>query len=222
MKSTKNNQQNRTNEYDDLRLKDAPSFTKYMEKLVEGLSNKTRTLPKVDEKGHSECWFAEDLYADKDKATEEVAAELKKLRRYRGLVKQEISRCEKNLEQIRTDIGRLHLNEPKDKYADAERAQEFKYKEARQYQKRIVDVIPRAEKAIAEARAKKFPGRKPRKSFRPPHALNGGLTDLGGSGFSDPAPIRSLPTGWPLKNEIDNLISLGPLLKKDSKGSLLS
>ena len=212
MKSNENDHQGKPNEQDDLSLKDVDSFVHYMKGLVEELFSKIRVLPKVDQEGNSECPFAEDLYAQKDESMEKVEKESQKLPRYLGLVEKEIARCSANLEQISADRSSLNLEEAKEKYNVAKRSQESQYNSAIQQRKALVDLISRTEQALAMARSKEFPGRKPQKSFRPPAGRLGGW---GTSGSTDQASKGSSPRPS-LETEIDTLISLGPLGRRDS------
>ncbi len=197
-----------SNEYNPLRLDQVASSIDHMETLLEDLSARMSVLPDVDEKGRSECPFAEDLYAKKEEAEEKVARELGQLRRYPGLVNEEMSRCRKNLEQLRSDGGRLNRDETKEHYSFAEGSQEAHYRMADQLYQKLIDLIPRAEEALRLAGTKRFPGIKPQKSVsvsKPP----------GSDRFTPmaPRPVSSQAMGPSLGKEIDSLMSIGPLGK---------
>lgn len=213
MKLKENDQKGLPKGQDGLSLKDVDSFIHYMNGLLEELLSKIQVLPKVDkEEGRSECPFAEDLYAEKDDFAEKVEKESKKLQRYLRLVEQEIARCRGNLGQISADAGSLNLGEAKERYAAAKRAQEFQYERAIQQRKALMDLISRTEKTLTLARSKTFPGRKPRKNFRPPA---GALDGWAAKGFTNGATVEAIEARPQFKTEIDRLISLGPLGRKD-------
>jgi chromosome segregation ATPase len=212
MTINENDQQTHPREHNNFSLEHVDSSTSTGKQLVEELSSKTRELPKVEEDGSSECPFAEALYAQKDESIEKVEKELQELHGYLSLVEQEIARCEGNLQRINADAGSLNLDEAKDKYRVAIRSQESEYNNAVRQRKALIDLIARAEEALALARAKAFPGRKPQKNYR----LAPGT--FGGWGATDSAsrPSNADPGLPSFKDEIDDLISLGPLGKEDS------
>jgi hypothetical protein len=211
MQVTTNNKRG-VEKHDDLNIENIDSTISYMKSLVEGLLNAISVLPKVDEEGNSECPFAEDLYAQKEEAAEKVEAELPKLRGYVGVVEQEIARCEANLQEINADSGSLNLPEAKGKYNEAVRAQETQYKKAIGQRKALTDTISRAEEALSLSRSKAFPVRKPQKSYHPPVGGFGG----GGTPWSTDIADRAFQGRPSFKREMDNLISLGPLGRKDT------
>jgi hypothetical protein len=207
MRFNANNQQTRPKEVDGLSLKDVDSFIHYMNGLLEELTSKVRALPKVDQEGNSECPFAEDLYAQKDECMEKVEQESQKLQPYLVLVEEEIARCRANLGRISSDASSLNLDEAKERYDAAKRSQESQYNNALRQRKALTDLVSRTKETLALAQSRAFPGRKPPKSSRPPAGAFGGW---GGTGSRNGA--SKVPPGRPsLKNEIDSLISLGPL-----------
>ena len=212
MKINENDQQTRRKEPDDLSLEYVDSSISYKKGLVEELSSKTGQCPKVDQKGRSECPFAEDLYAEKEDVTEKVEKELQKLQRYLMLVEQEIARCSANLEQISADAGSLNIEQAKERYAAAKWSQESQYNKAVEQRNALIDLIARTEKTLAMARSKKFPGRKPQKGFRfPAGGSEGWEATRSANGEAHETP----PDRTSLKTEIESLISVGPLGRKD-------
>jgi septal ring factor EnvC (AmiA/AmiB activator) len=208
MPSNENMNQGKTKRQEDFSLKDVDSFISYMNRLLEQLLSKAQVCPKVDQEGNSECPFAEDLYAEKEEFSEKVEKESKKIQRFLQVVDQEIDRCSNNLERISADSRSLNSDEAKEKYAIAQRAQEAEYKKAIQQRRALTELISKTEKVLALARAKTFPGRKPQKSFRPPAGALGGW----GGNSSMNGATAARPS---FKTEIDRLISLGPLGRKD-------
>jgi len=212
MRLNANDQQTRPKEVGGLSLKDVDSFIHYMNGLLEELSSKVGALPKVDQEGNSECPFAEELYVQKDECMEKVERESQKLQHYLVLVEEEVARCRSNLERISADASSLNLDEAKERYDAAKRSQESQYNNVLRQRKALTDLASRTQKMLALARSKAFPGRNPQKSFRAPAGAFGGWGATGSpSGTSDGIPGRPL-----FKNEIDSLISLGPLGNKNS------
>jgi hypothetical protein len=215
MKPSKNNQHDQAKKFADLDLKDVDSYTSFLEKLLETLQSKINVLPKVDDKGRSECPFAENLYAQKEEATSNVIEELKKASRYLALLEQEISRLRQNLAQIESDTGALHLDQAKEKYITAKRSQEIHIEKNIHRKMRLSDLIARAEKLMQLAHKKKWPGGKPKERFRTPPLMAGGPTGVGATGFQNAIPDVPLPPSPAFKTEIDSLMTLGPLGKKN-------
>ena len=207
MKKTGNDQKNRSKESKDIRLEDVDSDMKIMSTLLGELQSKINILPKVDENGRSECPFAEDLYFEKEKAAKKVSEYLEKMHRYVGLVEQEIVRFHNNIATIRADANSLFLIQAKENYKQAEESQIFHIKKTTDQKKDLLDLISRAEKMLQLARGEKWPGEKPEKRFCPP-AMTGGQAGLGNSGFQGQTPVESFPSRSPIKNEVDNLMSL--------------
>ena len=211
MQATTNNKRG-VEKHDDLSIENVDSAIYHMKSLVQDLSNAISVLPKVDEEGNSECPFAETLYAQKDEAAEKVAVELPKLYRCVGVAEREIARCEANLQKINADSGSLNVPEAKEKYNEAIRAQEAQYKKAVERRKALMDTISMAEKGLSVALSKAFPWRKPQKTYYPPGGAFGG----GGPAGSSAGVPKAFHGGPAFKGEIDNLISLGPLGRKDT------
>jgi hypothetical protein len=212
MKINENEQQPRSRAQDDLNLKDVNSYIYYMKGLAKDLLSKINSLPNVDKDGNSECPFAEDLYAQKDEFMEKVEQESQKMYRYLSLVEHEITRCRANLERISADAGSLNFDEAKKKYEAAMRSQESEYNEVIGKRKALIDLIKMVEETLSMARSKMFPGRKPQKGFRFPAGRSEGWeATQSASGEA----YETTPGRPSLKNEIDNLISVGPLGRKD-------
>jgi hypothetical protein len=213
MKNNENSDKSRPKGQDELSLKDIDSYIHYMHGLLDELETKFKILPKVDQEGNSECPFAEDLYAEKEEFLEKVEKESRKIQGYLRLVEQEIARCRGNLGKIRSDARSLHLDEAKEKYDAAKRAQETQYKKAIQQRTALMDLTSRTAKVLALARSKTFPGRKPQKGFRPPAGALGGWRPNGSIKEATDKPPASRPS---FESEIDDLISLGPLGRKEN------
>jgi uncharacterized phage infection (PIP) family protein YhgE len=206
------NYQGRPKTQDDLTMKDLNSFIYLLKQLVEQLSSATSMLPKVDEAGNSECPFAEKLYAQKDECMEKLEKELQKLPRYHAFLGKEIARCRSNLDQISKGASSLNRYETKEKFEAAKRSQQAEYNDAIRKRKDLTDLNSRAEKMLALAGSKAFPGGKPQKGYRvPAEAFGGG--EATGSSYR---PSVASPGRPSVQNEIDSLISSGPLGRKES------
>jgi hypothetical protein len=180
---------------DDLTLRDMDSIVEYMDTLLEDLDKQTGMCPKVDEKGKSECPFAEDVYAKKDMAAEEVTEHLQKLRVFPKLLQEEWAKLRSNLAQVREDLWYLHDKSAREKYRSSAEALEKSIQKNLDKKQQILDLISRAEKLLDLAYKKKWPLGKPKEQRNYP------LLTLG-SAFN---PGPSLGT------EVGSLFSLGPI-----------
>lgn len=206
------NYQGRPRIQNDLTMRDLDSFSYSLKQLVEQLSSATSVLPNVDEEGNSECPFAEKLYAKKDECMEKLEKELQELPRYQAFLEKEISRCSSNLDQIGKGVNSLYHDETKEKFEAAKRAQQAEYNDAIRKRKDFTALISRAEKVLALARSKEFPGDKSHKGFGP---QSGAFEGQGATG--SPYGPSVAPPGRPsVQDEIDSLISSGPLNRKES------
>ncbi|MDY6838835.1 MAG: hypothetical protein SWH78_12770 [Thermodesulfobacteriota bacterium] len=176
----------------------------HTDKVLAQLAQKVRVLPKVDEKGRSECPFAEDLYAAKEEAAEKVREVLDKMPGYLRAVDREILRCKRNLAQVRSDAASLHLDKAQGKYHSAQENYRFQHKKYMQVRQRLIDLRSQAQKALQKACANKWPAGKPQKKFH-------------GS-----APARIAPAshakgslGPSLATEVNSLLSLDHFSRKD-------
>jgi hypothetical protein len=195
----------------DLSLKSTDSEMKTMVNLLKTLSKKTAELPRVDGKGQSECGWAEDLYAENEELIKKVTQNLKKLREHLSVVEKVITGHRKNLDQIRMDANSLHLSKAKKQYSFAELSQEFLYKKALEKKKALEDLFSWAEKVLNLAREKRFPGGEPRKKFRPPPEFSASMEGRPANNPTN-AGFQARPASGPsFANQINDLMSLGPI-----------
>lgn len=194
-----------------LNIRDLDSAMASFRSELEHLSKRIDILPRVEKDGSSECHFAEDLYADKEEAAEKVAQRLRDISGYMPLVEREITRCCNNLTTISSDKGRLRDDEAIAQYQHALRAQQHHYQKAVERRKALQELIQQAEQLLSKANAKQYPGKKPKKRFRPPAGAFGGLPV---PRVSMAAPISISPAfdrpSLP-RSELGDLLSLGPL-----------
>ena len=207
---TKNNLHNRKAN-NDFEIGQVVSSMKSMEELLKKLSAKVNELPKLDGKSRSECKSAEDQYAEKEEMVDEAVNGLNGLRKQKDKLNREIGRCQHNLKQIQTDAAHLNLNQAKERYSFAKLSQDLEYKKTIRLGKELADLIALSEKVISHAKSKRFPGKKPKKKFQPPPELFEKLAGRRPKDFPGPKHFVPPPFLSPSDNEIDNLISLGPL-----------
>jgi hypothetical protein len=191
----------------DLEMRDVDSMIQFMPNYLEKLQSKIDILPKVDKEGRSECPFAEDLYFEKDQEAEEVAKKLKRLRLCLEFVVRELTRLRQDLARTMADAGSLHLKKAKEEYSHAVRSLRVHIKKNIDRRNKLIDLISQTEKLLNTAHSKKWPLGKPKERRRFP-AIPSGQKSSFGSGVISSTPALSGP---PLKGEIGNLLSLGPI-----------
>jgi len=182
-----------------------------MEDLLNKLSEKVKHLPKVNKKVSLKDGKIENMYAEKEEAVDKVVKEVNQLRGFVDIVNREIARCTGNLNQLGKDVNSLHLGEAKEKYKFAKLSQEFKHKKAKQQKKELQNVVSWAKKVLVLAQSKKFPGRKPKKIFRPPLEILAALAGVRPTGPHNPAQASPFASAPAPNSEMNNLLSLGPL-----------
>ena len=174
-------------EYEELGLRwNLPRLLLRAEQLLSKLEN-SLGLPDVDEDGHSECPFAEHIYAEKEEAEEVVTRLLENFHGYLQVIEKRLKECEINLRQIRADSTQLNSAEAREHYSAAEIAEIIENSVYMRQKRQVEDIIPRMEKALAEAAKKQYPGKKPEKSE--------GFLSGGGSYWPTTAPVGFGHTG---------------------------
>jgi hypothetical protein len=170
------------------------------EQLVMQLEAQMKQLPHVDETGASECYFAEDLYAEKERLEREVLAGMTRLSGYLLALEKWIDRCEKNLERIEADAHKLNHAETQGCYWDAANHQRGEYRLAVQDKDAVYIALEKAKAVLQVSSTRKFPGREPQKrTFAPVGTPRGPTTSR-----------RSSP-GGDLGAEVEGLFSMGPV-----------
>jgi len=179
------------------------------EKSMKELEKKMSYLPRIDSEGNSECPFAEDLYAQKEEAEKEVVRSVDWLKDCLPLLNREISRCQKNLNHIRNDAGRLATPEAKSQYVVAERMLMREYLEAVENRKRAEFLLEKAHVILKRARGRKYPGKIPqRRSFSPESAPPSHRITSG----TGPGPQPDSRQGPALGTGLAGIFSIGPLM----------
>ena len=176
--------------------------------LVDNLERAVSQLPHVDSYGYSSCppKVVFELYARKEKCEREVASYISTLTEILALLEKEVERYRKNLDRIRTDAGRLHRDEAKEKYSQAEQAQELELRRARDEKDAVYMVLRRAEVALKISRDHQIPDVR-RKEPAKSEDQKGDRRDLPISMSTD----RGDPSPG---SELDGLISLGPWIRR--------
>ena len=129
-----------------------------------------------------------------------LSSELNKLQGYKAKLSREVLRCEKNLDRIRTDSEKLNLAETRECYSDAEDQQQKQLDEVVCDREAVSWAISKVQAALRSSR--------------------GGGFGVGGQ-FGPASPNGSSPwcRNGPVRlgNEVDGLLSFGPLgQKKDN------
>ena len=206
--------QDQRKQHSELRLENVDSFMASLAGLLDTLKTKVNVLPRVDDKGNSECPFAEDLYAERDEAEERVAEALQDASGYMELLDREIARLRGSFGRVQADANSLNSLRAKEEYQNAAQALEHHIGKNLERRKALSELIASAEKLLAFSRAKKWPVDKPQKSFRPGAVLGGDLTGVRSLGPQASKPIGSGSSATLRDSVLDSLISLGPLSKK--------
>lgn len=207
MESRENGEIKRQNSPEDVTLRDLDSCLRHMSTLLDTLETKINVLPKVDEKGVSECPDAESFYAQKEEEAEKVAGYLERLRSLLVLLEEELGRLRANLSRVQADAGSLHLKGAKERYLSAKQGLEHHIQKNLDKKKGILDLISRAEEMLRSAGAKKWPLGKPKERRQFPSITSGTRRDFDPT-LSSGAPSHS---GLSFEKEVENLFSLGPL-----------
>lgn len=182
-------------------LKELGTFISSLGKQIEKLDSAVKILPIVDEKGKSECPFAEQLYLQKEEAEDKLNEYIEKGPKYVDLLSKEISKGHQNLRQVESDHPSLNSPQAKEKYKFAIHAQKQNILKNRDQLQKLKDIISKALELIQKSKLKQWPLGKPKErnfgfsnNTNPPKALH----DRGLSGPS-------------IKTEANSLISIGPL-----------
>jgi hypothetical protein len=140
---------------------------------------------------------SKDVYARsrRRQLRDKLTSDMDKLRRFRMALDREVLRCQKNLETIRSDAGRLNLPEAMEHYSEAERQQRMQHYKAVSDRDAIVQTLTTAQAALRASQNMGVPTWDP---FPPD--LPARLPLPGDRSYRDV-----------LGNEVDGLLSLGPL-----------
>ena len=148
---------------ENVNLKEAEKGLENTKKCMEDLDRSVHSLPSVDENGNSECPFADELYAKKEELQKTLEARLKDLFEMLKAVDAEIARCGKNISVVTAHQDRIHSEKVRDQYSDEELKLAARIKELKGIREQIQKAIKAVQKALAESKARYYPGKKPEK-----------------------------------------------------------
>lgn len=134
------------------------------ESKAEALQRAVQSLPRVDEDGHSDCPFAEELYAKKDKLQEELQGLVERLQSHHAAIEKEIARIKNNMVVISAQQDQLHGDRPREHFSEAEAELAALYKRYVRLRDRVADAIEAVLKVLSDACSKQYPGGKPREN----------------------------------------------------------
>lgn len=142
-------------------IREIEQFMEGMIAKAEKLRSAVAALPRVDKEGNSECPFAAELYAKKEKIQAEVEAGLQKLEEYLQQVEEEITRIKGDLTVVSAHQDQLHGDRAREHFSEAEVQLAALYKRYRKLRDRLQEVIEAVQKILQEAASKEWPGGKP-------------------------------------------------------------
>lgn len=188
------------------------------------LSKKLSVLPRVEKDGSSECPFAEDLYAAKEEAEEDLVCKLDMARRILPALQKLIERHRNNLEEIGAGASRIEYVENLKEMDQALNHQEHGLFCEKRRLRQLLKHITEMKQLLAESRKKKWPCGQPKKreKFSPSLDVNpeSALAVLSAIGRPASAPvslppIQPVPTPVlppsPLIGESLGLLGTGPI-----------
>jgi len=170
------------------------SLVSTTDRMCADLEHKTSLLPIVDAKGNSECPFAEDQYYAKEELARQLRTRVSTLHVFLDAVTKEIERCRRNRSVLRGQ--EVRLPEVAGWYNSAESAQAAEENRVLCQHDLIRATIDRAERALASAETRKFPGREPRRQpqFGPASSVGGGATSKNVPGVNGDRGVSDLVT----------------------------
>ena len=143
-------------------VEECKAIIKEAKSCIKALKRANGQLPKVNKDGYSECHFAEQLYAKKEKALNEANICLRKLDKCNQWVAKEIYRLSGNLTVITASKDVLNTSSPKARLTDAEIKVAALCKQFKMVKEAIKSIFEEMQEAIQKASQKQFPGRIPR------------------------------------------------------------
>ena len=172
---------------------------------IQELEQQQSQLPIVDKDGSSECPFAEELYAQKEEAEQKVIERLEHQRTVcLPAIETALAWRKGQLDSVLADGARLLTAGPQDGYHQAEGEAERELATLRRAKQETLELITRAEQALQRSMQKKFPGRAPRRPYRP-----GQPSPPPRPGARVPSRGRTAPA--PPPPGIKDLIDMGPI-----------
>lgn len=194
-----------------LEIKDIYSFIRAFKGKIQKLHDTAARIPKVDSKGHSECPFAERLYAEKEVLLQEFRSKRSDLQGYMILVDQEVTLFINNLNQLQSDTSSFNTTQTKERIKTARHNYQFHYNKYLNIKQELAALASQSNEVIRIAEANKWPvGTPQNKSPFPMVHLEttGHVPKL----HQVEAKLPMQPnTDSTTRSEVDNLFSLGPM-----------
>lgn len=153
-------------------------------------------LPPVDKDGHSDCAFAESVYADLEERREKVALLLERFIDYQAAIEHQIERVKRNHSLLEDAGSQLSREAPLQELSVGERAARAMLEDLHRKREQATEMIARLSAALEEGKEKQWPLGKPQKRI-------GGRV----SG-SDPGSSSHDPDAPPTPTVADELDSL--------------
>jgi hypothetical protein len=171
------------------------SYVSEVMAVLEKLERSVQSLPRVNEKGGSDCPKAENLFAEKEELESKLSAAAPTLRAYLAALQWEVGRCQGNLEKIRAGGGSVVTPGAIDALDEAAQAAEDAVYHATTDRDSVMLVLPRVEAVLKVSRSHKYPGQEPKRKSLPRDSTRPGVSSDG--------PV--------LTRELEDVLSLGPL-----------
>jgi len=166
-------------------IADGPVLIKKAGSITDELLAAVRLLPSVNKEGDSECPFAEELYAKKEKLQQEAQSFLKELDEFARWATDELACYQDNLTVILAGKEVLSNNSAINRFTAAEVKLAALAKKLANIRDQVRKAFRNLQEAIKQAAQKLFPGRIPREIPRFSHkgditsSHNTGLTQKG-------------------------------------------
>jgi len=134
-------------------------------KSVERLKDMTERLPEAKDNPESGA-FAEKAYAEKDELAEQVKLKIQTLDRVRLYLEHLRDQAYNELQVVSANQTKLHRDKPRREFSEAEALLAHKYQTIVDLLDKLRKAFDIAQKILAKAFSKRFPGGLPRKDPR--------------------------------------------------------
>ncbi|MFC1734763.1 hypothetical protein ACFL1X_01505 [Candidatus Hydrogenedentota bacterium] len=197
------------------------SYVAEANELMEKVLLATKTLPKVDENGHSECPSAENLYAQKEEMEEKLRSMLRTHSGLTSVIDKELSRMKEDMGTIYTKRNALRTRPPKDKYDEAGYESLQAYDKVVKQKKRLLSLLRKMQSVIDEVSKVKFPGKKPQRSFAVALGTRANPARADAGQFMKGASVTppTVSSRSSLRGGMSSLLAMGPLGGARSPGA---
>lgn len=124
-------------------------------------------LPPVDNEGHSECPFAETLYAEKEEAERRLVVVMDNVSSYLPVIDATLTSAKRDWEAIRAKVDTLHLEDAKGELRAAEQNARRWVGSLEDERGKFTELLARMKETLAVSRGRSFPGRTLQKALPP-------------------------------------------------------